>query len=412
MTSAVEAGPGRVSPTKGQSRLRVRDIPGLAFLGLRGRPARTVLSAAGIALGVATVVGVLGISSSSRAQLITQIDALGTNLLTVSPGQSFSGQQVTLPKQAPVMVRRIGPVLGASAIGDVGSNVNVFRNDRISSANTNAISVYAAETTLLATLQGHLAHGSFLNAATAHSPAVVLGASAASALGITTVGGPPEIWLGDHCVTVVGILDPVGLAPELDRSGLVGFPFAEQFLGADGSPVEIYVRTDPVSVAAVQSVVAATADPAAPQNVSITNPSDALVARADASSAFQSLFLALGAVALVVGGVGIANTMVIAVLERRNEIGLRRALGARRIHVGTQFVAESTLLATLGGAAGAVLGAFITSVYAATRHWSTEVPVGALLAAVAAALVVGAGAGMYPAIRAARLTPSVALRVV
>ena len=395
-----------------QTRLRIRDISSLAVLGLRGRPARTVLSAAGIALGVATMVSVLGISSSSRAQLVAQIDALGTNLLIVSPGQSFSNQGVTLPKQAPAMVRRIGPVQGASAIGDVGTNVNVYRNNRISSANTNAVSVYAAQSTLLTTLQGHLAAGRFLNNATAHLPAVVLGASAASALGIDTAVESAQVWLGNRLVSVVGILDPLVLAPELDRSALVGFPFAEQSLGADGSPVEIYVRTDPTSVNAVRAVLASTADPAAPQNVSIMNPSDALIARADASSAFQSLFLALGAVALVVGGVGIANVMVIAVLERRSEIGVRRALGARRTHVGIQFVAESTLLAALGGAAGAVLGGFTTSIYAAARHWTTVVPVTALAAAVAAALGVGAIAGLYPAMRAARLAPSEALRTV
>jgi putative ABC transport system permease protein len=310
------------------------------------------------------------------------------------------------------MVRRIGPVLGASAIGDVSPNVNVYRNNRISVANTNAIAVYAAQPTLLGTLQGHLAAGRFLNEANNHFPAVVLGASAASALGVDRADGSVDLWLGHHPFSVVGILDPLRLAPELDRSALVGFPIAKQFLGADGSPVEIYVRTDPTSVSAVQSVLAATTDPAAPQDVSITNPSDALMARADASAAFQSLFLALGAVALIVGGVGIANVMVIAVLERRGEIGLRRALGATRAHVGVQFVAESTLLALVGGTTGAALGGFTTTVYAAVRHWNAVVPVSALAAAILAALVVGGTAGLYPALRAARLSPSEALRTV
>ena len=187
---------------------------------------------------------------------------------------------------------------------------------------------------------------------------------------------------------------------------------AERLLGADGSPVEVYVRTYPTSVNAVQSVLAATADPAAPQDVSITNPTDALTARADASAAFQSLFLALGAVALVVGGIGIANVMVIAVLERRGEIGLRRALGARRAHIGVQFVAEAALLAFIGGTAGAVLGGFATTVYSSARHWSAVVSVPALFGAVAIALVVGAVAGIYPALRATRLSPSEALRTV
>jgi putative ABC transport system permease protein len=365
-----------------------------------------------VALGTATVVAVLGISNSSRAQLVAQIDALGTNLLTVTPGQTFTGQNITLPRQAPAMVRRIGPVLAASAIGEVHANTGVYRTDRISSANTNGITVYASQTGLVPALQGRLAAGRFLNHATEHLPAVVLGASTASALGIDRADGSVRVWLGGHWFSVVGILDRLQLAPELDRSALVGFPVAAQLLGSDGLPVEIYVRTDPTSVHAVQSVLAPTVDPPAPQDISVTNPADALVARADASAAFQSLFLALGAVGLVVGGVGIANVMVISVLERRGEIGLRRALGAQRKHIAAQFVAESTLLAAIGGASGAVLGGFTTTVYAAARHWRAVVPAPSLAAAVAAALAVGAIAGLYPAARAARLAPTEALRAV
>jgi putative ABC transport system permease protein len=382
----------------------------LAALGLRGRPGRAVLSAAGVALGVATMVAVLGISNSSRAQLVSEIDALGTNLLTVSPGQSFGGQTATLPKPAPAMVARIGPVLGASAIGDVSANV--YRSNVVSSANTEAITVYAADTSLLSTLEGQTSQGQFLNRATSHYPAVLLGAAAARALGIDRADGSNEVWLGNQWFSVVGILQPLTLAPDLDRSALVGFPVAETLLHADGSPVQIYVRTDPTSVAAVQSVLAATADPAAPQDAAVANPTDALTARADASAAFQSLFLALGAVALIVGGIGIANVMVIAVLERRGEIGLRRALGARRAHIGIQFVAEATLLAVIGGASGSILGALATAVYASARHWHTVVALPLVLAAVALALLVGATAGLYPALRASRLSPSEARRTV
>jgi len=393
-----------------RSRLLARDIGPLAALGLRSRPLRAVLSAAGVALGIATMVAVLGISSSSRAQLVAQIDALGTNLLTVTPGQSFSGQTVTLPAAAPAMVRRIGPVLAASAIGDV--NANVYRSDRIPGANTEAITVYSADTSLLSTLQGHLARGRFLSAATVRYPAVVLGADAASALGVDRADGSVLVWLGHRWFSVVGILDRLPLAPELDRTALIGLPAARHLLHASGSPVQIYVRTNPASVAAVQSVLAATADPAAPQDVAIANPADALTARADASAAFQGLLLGLGAVALFVGGIGIANVMVIAVLERRAEIGLRRALGATRVHIGTQFVAEAALLAVAGGTAGAVLGGFTTTVYAAARHWNAVVPAPVLLAAVAIALALGAVAGLYPALRAARLPPAEALRII
>jgi putative ABC transport system permease protein len=218
--------------------------------------------------------------------------------------------------------------------------------------------------------------------------------------------------LGNHWFSVVGILDPLPLAPELDRSALVGFPVAQQLLHADGSPVQVYVRTYPTSVDAVRGVLAATADPAAPQDAAVADPTDALIARADASAAFQSLFLALGAVALLVGGIGIANVMVIAVLERRGEIGLRRALGAERRHISVQFVAEATLLALIGGCAGAVLGAIATTVFATVKGWSTVVSLPVLAAAILGAVVVGGLAGVYPALRAARLSPSEALRSV
>jgi putative ABC transport system permease protein len=397
----------RTAPPR--SRMRTLDAWPLAVLGLASRPARAILSALGVSLGIATMVAVLGISQSSRAQLVAQIDALGTNLLTVTPGQAFGGQTVTLPPSAPAMVSRIGPVIADSAIGDV--TASVYRNDRISAANTNAITVYAAETNLLATLQGHLADGSFLNAATARYPAVVLGADAARALGINRADGSVLVWLGGHWFGVAGILDPLPLAPELDLSALIGYPVAERLLHSQGYPAEIYVRTNPTSVAAVEGVLAATADPAAPQDVAVASPIDALTARADATAAFQGLFLGLGAVALLVGGIGIANVMVISVLERRGEIGLRRALGARRAHIASQFVAEAALLAVSGGAIGAVLGGFTTTVYAAVRHWSAVVPVTVLLGAVAIALAIGVLAGLYPAMRAARLAPAEALRI-
>jgi putative ABC transport system permease protein len=284
-----------------RSRFRARDTWPLAVLGLASRPARAVLSALGVALGIATMVAVLGISSSSQAQLLAEIDALGTNLLTVTPGQSFGDQPATLPATAPAMAARIGPVIGASAIGDV--TANVYRTDRISAANTNAITVYSADTSLLRTLQGHLLGGRFLSAATSRYPAVVLGADAAGALGIDRADGSAEVWLGSHWFSVVGVMARLPLAPELNRAALIGFPAAERLLHASPAPVEVYVRVNPLSVAAVQSVLAATADPAAPQDATVTNPADALTARADAAAAFQTLFLGLGAVlvALAIG---------------------------------------------------------------------------------------------------------------
>ena len=390
------------------SRLRPRDLVGVAGAGLRTRRLRAALSALGIAIGIAAMVAVLGISESSRADLLAQLDSLGTNLLRVTPGETFFGADAKLPEESLGMLGRVGPVEQVAATGNTGASVR--RSDLIPEAETGGISVLAADPKLLGTLGGELADGRFLNRATARYPTVVLGAKAAERLGIGRAGG--QVWLGNRWFTVIGILRPVTLAPEVDRAAMVGFPAAEALLGSEGSPGTVYVRTDPDQVEAVREVLPATANPENPNEVRVSRPSDALAAKAAAKTAFTSLLLGLGAVALLVGGVGIANVMVISVLERRSEIGLRRALGATKGNVGVQFLAESLLLALVGGLAGVVLGAAVTAAYAASRSWSVVVPAPAMAGGLAAALAIGAVAGLYPALRAARLAPTEALRTV
>ena len=368
-----------------------------------------VLTAVGIAVGIAAMVAVVGISASSRADLRAQLDALGTNLLQVSPGQSLTtGQDAELPAASARMIRRVAAVQSAAKTRTVGTTVR--RTDLVDEVVTGGIAVVATEPHLLTTVGGSVAQGTFLGEATQRYPTTVLGSEAARRLGITTVDDRPLVWLGARWFLVVGILDPVPLAPDIDRSALIGYPVAEKLFGIDEAPSTVRVRTDPDRVEEVRDILAETANPEAPSEVSVTRPSDALAARAAADEALTALLLGLGGVALLVGGIGIANVLVISVLERRAEIGLRRALGATRRHIRLQFLVEAVLLAAVGGLSGVLLGSLVTAGYAASRDWSVAVPAPALAGGIAVALAVGALAGIYPAARAARLAPADAVR--
>ena len=391
----------------GARRLLVADLARLAGVGVRTRKLRAALSALGIAIGVAAIVAVLGLSSSSQAGLLAEIDQLGTNLLVVTNGQTFFGQTAELPKAAPGMISRIGPVTNVQETGS--TSANAYRSRLIPSINTNALTVQASSLGLPRAVGTTVAQGRYLNAATAQEPVAVLGAAAARRLGIDRIFPGERIWVGGQWFYVVGILKPSVLAPEIDSSVLVGFPAAERYLGFDGHPSTVYVRSRTDQVNAVHSVLAATANPETPSQVEVSQPSNALVARAKAKSALNSLFLGLGAVSLLVGAIGVANIMLISVLERRSEIGLRRALGATKGHIRIQFLAEAILLALLGGAIGIGAGAAATAVYAGTKGWSVVVPTIAWVGGFGAALLIGAVAGLLPALRAARMSPTEAL---
>jgi putative ABC transport system permease protein len=391
------------------ARLRPSDVLRVAATGLRARPLRAVLSALGIAVGIGAMVAVVGISASSRAEIERQIQALGTNLLTVEPGRSLrSGETAVLPTESVDMVARIGPVTSVSAVGEV-DDAFVYRNDQIDELKTNGITTLAARPDLLETVGGEVSSGRWLDEALATYPTVVLGATTAERLGVSRTDGRAAVWLGEQRFTVVGVLAPAPLAPELDAAALVGWPIAQRRLGYDGAPTRLYERSPDSQVDDVRAVLGATVNPANPQEVAVSRPSDALTAQAAADETLLALLLALGAVAVFVGGIGVANTMVIAVLERRSEIGLRRALGATRAHIRTQFLGESVLLAALGGIGGAVLAAAVTAAFAASRGWPFALPAWVLALAAGATALVGALAGAYPAARAARMSPTAAL---
>lgn len=388
------------------SRLLPADLLRVGAVGLRTRRLRAALSALGIAIGIASMVAVLGLSASSRQGLLEQLDQLGTNLLTVAPGQTLGGDDATLPRAARRSLSRLGGVEQVASVRSVDASVR--RTDKIDVNETGGIAVAAADPSLLPTLGASLSRGRFLNAGSGRTPAVVLGSEAAATLGIDRPG--ESVYINNRWWTVVGILRPIALADDLDRTVLVGYAAAVRWLGAERSASVVYVRADDDRVTGVRALLPSAASPQNPEEVEVSRPSDALAAKAAADSALTGLFLGLGAVALLVGGIGIANTMVISVLERRSEIGLRRALGATRAHVRAQFLVESLLLAVAGGAAGILIGAMVTGGYAKWRGWTSVVPPEAVGGGIAAALLIGAVAGLYPAARAARLSPTEALR--
>jgi putative ABC transport system permease protein len=391
------------------SRLSPRDVLRVGSIGLRTRRLRALLSALGISIGIATVVAVLGISESSRAGLLSEIDRLGTNLLTVAPGETLGGSNAELPVQAGAAVGHLDGVERASSVTSV-SDATVRRTPYIDEEETSGIAVEAADLDLLAALDGTMASGRFLDSVSERYPAVVLGAVTAQRLGLSGNVRGAQVFIGGRWFTVIGVIRSLPLAPEIDRAALIGYPAAARLFDTEANPSEIYVRADPDQVTAVRGVIATTANPDAPEEVDVSRPSDALEARAAAEGALTSLFLGLGAVALLVGAVGIANVMVISVLERRPEIGLRRALGATRNHIRSQFLAESLMLVGIGGLAGVALGAIVTIAYATSQNWQVAVPPAAIAGGVLASLAIGALAGLYPAGRAARVSPTEALR--
>jgi putative ABC transport system permease protein len=403
-----------MNATINSSHVTLRDSIVLGTLGLRTRKTRTLLTALGIAIGIAAMISVLGITSSSDAQLKAELDALGPNLIEITPGDSFTSAEVSFPSETSKVVQRIGTVQSSAAVYEVEASVR--RTELIPKQQTGGMAVLAVDPELLSMIDGVVATGRFLDSTAVSIPQVVLGSVTAERLGIISVLGSPQVYLDGTYFTVIGILENAPLAPNIDRAALIGVEVASELFDLQLKPSLVYARVseelldDQQRFDETRSVIAASVLPNAPSEVLVSRPSDLLVARASTQDAFTGLLLGLGAVALLVGGVGIANVMVISVIERRTEIGVRRALGALRRHIRLQFVCESALLAALGGLGGVLLGAVITIAYARSQDWIVSISIGSLGAGLGLAIVIGSIAGLYPAARAARLDPAEAVR--
>ncbi|MGM0351920.1 ABC transporter permease [Streptomyces sp. ECR3] len=392
-------------------RLAPRDLLSLGLLGLRTRRLRAALSALGISIGVATMVVVTGIPASSQRALMDEISALGSDLLRVQPFQG-EGAQARLPEESVDMVRRIGPVTGVSAVAN--THAEVQRSDLVGGEDFSGagLSVLAARRDLLDVVGGKVLSGRYFDAADERFPTAVLGHKAAHRLGIGEIpatGPAPEVRIGRAWFTVIGVLHSVPLSSDLDNAVLTGWPAARRLLRFEGNPTVLYVKAHEEHLEDVRRVLPATVFPEQPGQVQVSRPSDALAAKRATRNTFSSLFLGLAGIALLVGGVGVANTMVISVLERRRDIGLRRALGATRGHIRVQFLTESVALSLLGALAGILLGVLAAVGYAAHQHWPVVIPPLPLAGGCLSAVLIGMAAGVYPSLRAARLPPTEAL---
>ena len=396
------------APEAARSVLRPADVVRVGASGPRARKMRTALSALGVSIGIAAMVGVLGLSESSKSALLDEISALGTNLLTVEAGSGFGAGDSSLPESSVASIERIPTVQTASAVYAV--DVDVLKTEFVDEGQTGGITVVAADEALLDTLNGEVAAGRWLDEASSQYPAVVVGSVAAERLGVSDLSQPTYVYLGGGYVEVIGVLEEFPLSADLDRAVIMGLDAAETYYDTETSPTVIYSRVDDGAIDETRDIIPATADAENPEEVTVSRPSDALEAQAAADDTLTTLFLGLGAVALLVGGIGIANVMVIAVIERRGEIGLRRALGATRAHIRHQFLTEAVILSALGGLTGVAIGVAATYAYSATQGWRVIIPTSAAVGGFAAALLIGAVAGLYPAMRAARLAPTEALR--
>ncbi|WP_055587622.1 ABC transporter permease [Peterkaempfera griseoplana] len=390
-------------------RLSPGDILRLGLIGVRVRKLRAALSALGISIGIATMIVVTGIPASSKQALLTQLTALGTNMLQAQ-AQPNQNPPVLLPPSADAMAARIGPVTDTGAVANTHRTVQ--RNDHSDPSDSVGISVLAVRDGLLSAVNGSVHTGRFLTPATDRFPTVVLGHQAASWLGFRQLvpGQPaPQVYIDNRWFTVIGILNPMPLTPDLEQSVMVGWSAATTYLHFDGHPTVVYLKASENALEDVRAVLPATLYPQLPGLIQVSRPSDALAAKRATEQTFSGLFIGLAGVALLVGGIGVANTMIISVLERRREIGLRRALGANRGQIRGQFLTEAVVLSTLGGVAGAVIGSLGVLGYATFQGWPPVIPPASVAEGIGGALLVGVVAGVYPSIRAARLTPTEAL---
>ena len=391
-----------------KNKLRTRDLFFVAVYGVKARKGRAALTSIGIGIGIAAIVAVSGIAASGSADLLSTLESLGTNLVKASPQAGFFGTQEELPEGVIGMVERIGPV--EEVTSTTQTDLLVRRSNFISEFEGGGISTIVTSSELLNVIGGKLSEGRFITDGLSDLPVTVLGNVTAKRLGITNLSKPTKILIDDEWFGVIGIVEELKIHPDLDRSVFIGYGAAKKLFDINEEPTTIYLRANPTFIEDVVEVIAPSMNPENPDQVEVSRPSDALEAQQAVEASFTNLLLGLGSVALLVGGVAIANVMVMSVLERRMEIGVRRSIGATRREIRYQFLLESVVLSGIGGLVGVMLGSLITLAYTNYTNIVFSIPVWQILGAVVLALLIGAISGVYPAIKASKIQPAEAVR--
>ena len=391
-----------------KNKLRTRDLFFVAVYGVKARKGRAALTSIGIGIGIAAIVAVSGIAASGSADLLSTLESLGTNLVKASPQAGFFGTQEELPEGVIGMVERIGPV--EEVTSTTQTDLLVRRSNFISELEGGGISTIVTSSELLNVIGGKLSEGRFITDGLSDLPVTVLGSVTAKRLGITNLSKPTKILIDDEWFGVIGIVEELKIHPDLDRSVFIGYGAAKKLFDINEEPTTIYLRANPTFIEDVVEVIAPSMNPENPDQVEVSRPSDALEAQQAVEASFTNLLLGLGSVALLVGGVAIANVMVMSVLERRMEIGVRRSIGATRREIRYQFLLESIVLSGIGGLVGVMLGSLITLAYTNYTNIVFSIPVWQILGAVVLALLIGAISGVYPAIKASKIQPAEAVR--
>lgn len=393
------------------TKLRFSDLLRTAWLGVASRPQRTALASLGVALGIASLTALTGAAASNQAQLLADLDRMGANLAIVTATPGPDDVPVPLPHTAPERIQRVDGVADVGVFETAPEDVHVYRTDLVPATETNGLQVAVARPDVLRAIEATLASGRWFDDATRALPVTVLGRTAADRLGITTPGD--RVWIGGHWYGVIGILDSAGLATEIDTAAILGDRWVRNSFDATdvGDLSAIYVRAEPGRIDQIADTLPSAASPGSPF-VTVNTLTELADARTTADDSLNTLGFALAGIALLVGAVGIANTMVVTVLERRGEIGLRRSLGARSVHIAVQFLTEAATLALIGGVAGLALGATAATIVAAVSRQPVVIPAEVAAVSPGIAVLVGALAGLAPALRAARLSPTLALRAV